>query len=353
MNGTSIGLNEVYCGNTVAQYLVAAGTLAGLFIALVLLKRLVISRLQAWAAKTPMDFDDFVVSLLAQIGVPTYLAVSLYISTVQLALPEAVRAGLKHFLILVITVRLILIARSIIRYGVTQSYRRARPEDASSEAAIRNITNVGSSVLWALGLIFFLDNFGFDISALVAGLGIGGIAVAMASQAILGDLFSAVSIFIDKPFEVGDFIIVDDLMGNVEYIGLKTTRIRSLHGEQLVFANADLTKSRIRNFKRMALRRVVFRIGVVYQTSAEKVRRIPEIVREIVKGVTETRLDRVHFSAFGDSSLTYEIVYYVLSADYNVYMDKQQEINFKLKDSFEKEGIEFAYPTQTLYVNKA
>ncbi|MCG3177259.1 MAG: hypothetical protein MOGMAGMI_02227 [Candidatus Omnitrophica bacterium] len=353
MSLSTLTLNDVYFGNTVAQYLTAIATLSGLFLAFMLIKTLVISRLQVWAARTPLDFDDFVVSLFAQIGVPTYLAAALFIATLQLELPESVRAAIRHLLILVITVRLVLIARSIVKYGVTRTYKRSRPEDTTAEAAIRNITNVIGAVLWALGLIFLLDNFGLDISALVAGLGIGGIAVAMASQALLGDLFSAVSIFVDKPFEVGDFIIVDDLMGTVEYIGLKTTRIRSLHGEQLVFANADLTKSRIRNFKRMALRRVVFRIGVVYQTSAEKVRRIPEIVRSILSGIADTRLDRVHFSAFGDSSLTYEIVYYVLSSDYNVYMDKQQEINFKLKDTFEKEGIDFAYPTQTLYVHKS
>lgn len=350
MNDAPVWLNEVYFGNTVAQYLISVATLAGLFVVLVLIKKLVVSRLQAWAARTPIDFDDFVVSLLAQIGTPTYLAVSLYVATVPLALPAEVRSLLRHFLILVITIRLILMGRSIVRYGVTQQYRRARPEDASSDGAIRNITNVISSALWLLGLIFLLDNFGLDISALVAGLGIGGIAVAMASQAILGDLFSAVSIFVDKPFEVGDFIVVGDTKGAVEYIGLKTTRIRSLTGEQIILSNSELTKGTIRNFKRMEMRRVDFKIGIVYGTPREKVERVPVLIREVISKVQNVRLDRTHFAGLGDFSLDFETVYYVLSADFNFHMDRKQEILLGLIEAFRKEGIDFAFPTQTLNI---
>ncbi|MCK4428221.1 MAG: mechanosensitive ion channel family protein, partial [candidate division Zixibacteria bacterium] len=193
---------------------------------------------------------------------------------------------------------------------------------------------------------------GFKISTVIAGLGIGGIAVALAAQAILGDLFSYFSILFDRPFEVGDFIILDDYLGTIEHIGIKTTRVRSLGGEQLVFSNADLTNSRLRNYKRMAKRRVVFKLGVTYQTTLEQVKEIPTIIKNIIQNITDTVFDRAHFSSYGDFSLVFETVYYVLSRDYNKYMNIQQEINFAIKEEFEKRGIEFAYPTQTLFLEK-
>ncbi len=176
--------------------------------------------------------------------------------------------------------------------------------------------------------------------------------MALAAQAILQDLFSYFSIIFDRPFDVGDFIIVDSFMGTVEYVGIKTTRIRSLSGEQVVFSNTDLTNSRVRNYKRMELRRVVFGFGVVYETPLDKLRKIPQIVEDVIKSIEQTRFDRAHFFKYGDFSLDFEVVYYVLSSDYNKYMDIQQEINLKIKEEFEREGIEFAYPTQLLYLAK-
>jgi small-conductance mechanosensitive channel len=207
-------------------------------------------------------------------------------------------------------------------------------------------------VLWAAVVLIALDNLGVHITTLVAGLGVGGIAVALAVQNILGDLFSSVTIILDKPFVIGDFIIVGDFLGSVEHIGLKTTRVRSLSGEQLVFANSDLLKSRIRNFKQMTERRIVFAFGVIYQTAADKLAAIPGLVREIVEAQPQARFDRAHFKAFGGSSLDFEVVYWVTNPDYNLYMDIQQAINLGLFRRFAAEGIEFAYPTQTLYVEK-
>jgi small-conductance mechanosensitive channel len=179
------------------------------------------------------------------------------------------------------------------------------------------------------------------------------VAVALSVQNILGDLFASLSIILDKPFVIGDFLIIDDYMGSVEYVGLKTTRVRSLSGEQLIFSNSDLLKSRIRNYGRMFERRVVFSIGVTYDTSREKLRRIPGIIREAIEAEDKTRFDRSHFMNYGDYSLQFETVYYVLSADYNSYMDIQQAIYFAIHEAFEQEGIEFAYPTQTLFVTQA
>ena len=218
---------------------------------------------------------------------------------------------------------------------------------ATGYAAVHFIARL---LLWSLVALLALDNLGIDITALVASLGVGGIAVALAVQNILGDIFCSLSIVFDRPFEVGDFIIVDDLMGTVEQIGIKTTRVRSLGGEQLVFSNSDLVGSRIRNYKRMWERRVVFTFGVTYQTAPETLERLCGVVREIVEGIDDARLDRVHFARFGDSSLIFEVVYYVRKPDYNVYMDVQQTINLALMRRCRELGVEFAYPTQTIYL---
>jgi small-conductance mechanosensitive channel len=195
-----------------------------------------------------------------------------------------------------------------------------------------------------------LENLNFDVSALVASLGVGGIAVALAAQNILGDLFASLSILFDKPFVVGDFIIVDDLPGTVEKVGLKTTRVRSLFGEQLVFSNNDLLSSRIKNYKRMEERRVVFPLGVTYQTGAEQLELIPGIIKKTIEKQEKVRFDRSHFKGYGDFALLFETVYWVTEPDYNLYMDIQQKINLELFHLFEEQGIEFAYPTQTIHL---
>lgn len=206
------------------------------------------------------------------------------------------------------------------------------------------------AAVWSAVLLVALDNLGVNITTLIAGLGVGGIAVALAAQNILGDLFASLSIVLDQPFVVGDFLIIDDFLGSVEKVGLKTTRLRSLSGEQLVFSNNDLLSSRIRNYGRMFERRVVFSLGVTYQTPADKLRRIPTIIRDTVEAQDNVRFDRAHFQKYGDFALIFEVVYYVLSSDYTLYMDIQQAINLRIYECFAQEGIEFAYPTQTVYI---
>ncbi len=353
MDKINILLGVVVFQNTLGAYLGALATLLGLVFIFVLFKKLLVSQLGRIAKKTANDFDDFLISLIAQIGLPVFVATAFYLASLSLVLAEGTRQLIGHALVVVLTIRSILIFQEVVRYSITKVYmRRMRSDDPATKAMASSVTGILRWVLWSLGLIFVLDNLGVNISALVAGIGIGGVAVALASQAVLGDAFSALSIFLDRPFEIGDFIIIDDYMGTIDHIGIKTTRIRSLSGEQLILSNSDLTKSRIRNYKRMDTRRIAFKLGVVYQTSLEKVKKIPVIVKHFFDQMEGVRLDRVHFQSFGDFSLNYEIVYYVLSADYNVYMDKQQEINFALMESFEREGIAFAYPTQTLYVQK-
>jgi small-conductance mechanosensitive channel len=203
-------------------------------------------------------------------------------------------------------------------------------------------------MVWALLFVAVLDNLGFDVTALVTGLGVGGIAIALAVQTILGDVLAAMAIVFDKPFVVGDFIVVDNFAGTVEEIGIKTTRVRSLSGEQLVFGNGELLKSRIRNFKRLHERRNVFTLDVTYDTPTDVVSRIPAILREIVESQQPVRFDRSHFSAYGESALRFETVYYVLDPEYNRHMDIQQAIFLAVLERFRREGIDFAFPTRTI-----
>jgi small-conductance mechanosensitive channel len=211
---------------------------------------------------------------------------------------------------------------------------------------------VVKALVWVVGLLTLANNFGFNVSTLLASLGIGGVAIALASQAILGDLFGYLVIFFDKPFEIGDFVILsNDVMGTVEYIGIKTTRIRSLSGEQLIISNTNMTNSTIRNYKRMERRRVVFRLQVPYKTSLKKVQMIPGLVTDIVKAQPDIQFDRAHLAEYGTYSINYEIVYFLLTDDFNKFMDTQQTILYSIREAFDKYGIEFAYPTQSLFVD--
>ncbi|MBU2675594.1 MAG: mechanosensitive ion channel family protein [Woeseia sp.] len=240
--------------------------------------------------------------------------------------------------------------------GVIRSIHAKRQKDLEESpddvAAMDILSFIARVTIWSIVLLAILDNLGVNITTMIAGLGVGGIAVALAAQNILGDLFASLSIVLDKPFVVGDFLSIGEFLGTVEKVGIKTTRMRSLSGEQLVFSNNDLLNSRIRNYGRMFERRVVFSLGVTYQTPADKLRAIPDMLRKAVESREPVRFDRAHFQKYGDFALIFEVVYYVLSADYAEYMDIQQEINLSIYEDFEAAGIEFAYPTQTLYVNK-
>ena len=234
------------------------------------------------------------------------------------------------------------------RFWVQRVIKRRLEADIGSVTVIRTLGTIIIVALWIVILVSIIATLGRDVTGLVAGLGISGIAIALAVQNIVGDLFASISIMVDKPFVVGDFIQVGTLLGTVEQIGLKSTRLASLSGEQLIFGNGDLLKSRIQNYKRMVNRRIVFTIGAEYGTRAELVQAIPAMMKSAITAQAPVRFDRAHFKEFSESALTYEAVYYVLSPDYNKYMDIQQAINFTLYDDFEKAGIGMAFPTRTV-----
>ncbi|MFP4180024.1 MAG: mechanosensitive ion channel family protein [Spirochaetaceae bacterium] len=291
-----------------------------------------------------------VYSAFRRVVLPLLYAAAIYIALGSLPLPPLGEKILKGLAATVVTV---LVIRTAV-YGITGSVKRyvEKTGRVQDEKRIKPFLALVNFVLWIIGAIFLLDNLGFNISAVVAGLGVSGIAVAIAAQGILGDLFNYFVIFFDHPFELGDFIIFNDKLGTVEKIGIKTTRIRALSGEQLVVSNSDLTGSRVHNYKRMQERRVVFTIGVTYQTPAEQLESIPGLIREIIEANEETRFDRSHFRNYGDFALIFESVYYVLAPDYVKYMDIQQEINLAIYRTFEERGIEFAYPTSKVIVSR-
>ncbi|MBU4257206.1 mechanosensitive ion channel family protein [Patescibacteria group bacterium] len=247
---------------------------------------------------------------------------------------------------------LIIAAQKFIDYGAEKIIKKREKGEGDNAEIIKLLSVIAKILLWVVAVLFILSNLGYNVTSLIAGLGIGGIAAALALQNILGDIFSSFSIYFDKPFKPGDFIVVSGHTGVVKKIGIKSTRIQTLQGEELIMSNSELTKASVQNFGLMRRRRIVFNVGVIYDTPAEKLKRIPDMIRKIIEAQAETEVDRVHFKSFGDSSLMYEIVYYVESGEYNRYMDIQQAINLAIVDKFEEEKIVIAYPTQTVYVKK-
>lgn len=342
-------LNFQLFGNTGKDYLIAFLVLI-VFVALLKLFQLVIlKKLEKAAKKTKTDLDDVLINIVERIRPPVYSFVALYGALQFLVLGQVVEKIINGLLILVIVYQIINALQEFINFAV----KKLSSEDKKvSSSVVSSISIMAKTVLWSFAILLILSNWGINISSLVAGLGIGGIAIALAVQKILSDVFSSFSIFVDKPFEEGDLIMVGEDKGVVQKIGIKTTRIKSLQGEELIISNQELTTERVKNFKRMKERRIVFTIGVCYETSLQKIKEIPQMIKEIIEKEEFARFDRAHFKTYGDFSLNYEIVYYVASREYVKYVNTQQSINFALKEKFEEEGIEFAYPTQTIFVKK-
>lgn len=343
-------LGQEWMGNSVEAWLVAILVTVLSYAGLWLLVKFVTRRLDKLAVRTHTTIDDRIAELLHKTHWWLLAIAALFIGSLSLQLPARVQAALESVTVIALLIQSGIWANALLGTALQQYLQRQLEKDPGKATALNALGFLARLLLWSAIVLLVLDNLGINITTLIAGLGIGGIAIALAVQNILGDLFSSLSIMLDKPFTVGDFLIIDEYLGSVEHIGLKTTRVRSLSGEQLVFSNSDLLNSRIRNYGRMFERRVVFSIGVTYQTQRDKLRLIPAILREAVEAQENTRFDRAHFKEYGAFSLNYETVYYVLVPDYNAYMDTQQAINFHIHERFEQEGIEFAYPTQTLFV---
>ncbi len=345
-------LTTEFQSNPVWAWFLAAGLVAFVWLVLRIAMRRLIARLRTIADRSPGRYDDLVVQLMDKTKFLFVLVVAFYVGTLVLDLPEAAESGLHSVFIVALLIQAGYWGDGLVTFYIRRMAQRKLEENAAAATSLTALRFVAKILVWTVVVLLALDNFGIDITALIAGLGIGGVAIALAVQNILGDLFASLSIIVDKPFVIGDFIIVGDQLGTVERIGLKTTRVRSLYGEEIVFSNSDLLSSRVRNYKRMFERRITFPFGVVYQTSPDVLEGIPQTVRGIIEELPDVRFDRCHFKSFGDFSLDFETVYYVLSPDYNLYMDRQQSINLGIARAFEAQGIEFAYPTQTVFLER-
>jgi len=341
-------LNTSIAGNDLVAWLraalwviVAVGVMRGLM-------PIAIARLAGWAEKTAITWDNALVNALRVTRWSLVAVVALGPASQELTLGPLAERWMNGLAMVALSLQIGLWVGAFLDTWIRNTREQALQNDPSTTSALSVLSFLARVVLWSVLLLMVLDNLGFDVNTLVAGLGIGGIAVGLALQNILGDLFASLTIVLDKPFQVGHFIIIDEFSGTVEHIGLKATRIRSLSGEMLVFSNADLTKARLRNYKFMQERRIVFKFGVTYDATPEQLEKIPSILREIIEGTEQARFDRAHFAAFGDSSLDFELVYWMLTADYTAYMDVQQAINLGLMRRLQQEGVSFAFPTRTL-----
>lgn len=336
-------------GNPLSAWITAASLLAATSLALWLVHRFVMARLEAFARGTRTVVDDVIVHALGRTKAALVFLVALFFASLALVLDPAASLALRRTAVVAVIVQGGLWATAAVAFWVDRFAEATAEDDPAAVTTVSALSFIGRLLIWTLALLLVLDNFGIEVTALLTGLGIGGIAVALAVQNILGDLFASLSIVLDKPFVLGDFLILGEHMGTVEHIGLKTTRLRALSGEQLVFGNDDLLNSRIRNMGRMAERRAVFSIGVTYDTPRDLLAAIPDWLGELVEARENTRLDRSHLKQFGAYSIDFEVVYFITVPEYNAYMDAQQAINLGIHERFEREGVEFAFPTRVVY----
>ena len=328
-------------GNTLLRWLLALVAFVATVLLLNVLRGVLARRVTRGARRNGFRWDRLLLELLGSTRGWLITAAGLFVATRFLEIAQPYEGYISQLFIILVILQVALWGNQAITYSVDQ-YKAREDLDGGRRNSLAALSFVGRLVLYSILGLLVLENLGVDITALVAGLGIGSIAVALAVQGILTDLFGSLSIIFDKPFEIGDYIVVGDLSGNVENIGLRTTRLRSLSGEQLVFANSDLLNSRIHNYKRMAERRVAFQVRVEYGTPRHVLEQIPDIIRQAVERNELVRFDRSHFAAFGPEALEFETVYYVLDSAYGVFMDIQQNINFEIYERFQEIGAPFA-----------
>ena len=343
----SMSFTQALSANTGADYLDAVALMVIVFAAVFIIKQVVHtvyrSKRQARGGR------KLVKEFLDQLKWPLYAIIAVYVGSMSLELPSILDWALFIIFLSAILVYIVKGTFGIVDFFVEQKqkHRKGKEEFDTSFLVIIKALLKGTAVV--LAVLLLLSNMGLNVTSLIAGLGIGGIAIAFAFQNILEDIFSSLSIYLDKPFKEGDFIIIGNDMGVVKHVGIKSTRVQALGGQELIVSNRELTSTRVNNYKRMEKRRIVFTFGVTYETPLSKVKKIPDVVREVVTSTQNTEFDRAHFKSFGDSALLFEVVYYVTSPDYTVYMDAQQQINLGIAERLKKQKVSFAYPTQTVY----
>ena len=356
-------LDRVILGNPIHAWLTAAAIAIGLIAGFMLLRSVLLLRLRKIAERTTTQFDDVIVKVLEDQRTWLFFFVAVFIGSRWLTAPTgpgvdastqqlitAILTGFQYLAVVAIAAQLFLSSRLVVDFGLEFLLSRSKTADGKPDPGIRGSLVVLRFVIMLIVgvavVLLALENFGVKVGPMITGLGIGGIAIALAVQKVLGDVLASVSILMDKPFVVGDTVQVGDKTGTVETIGIKTTRLKAPTGEQLIFGNADILNSRIHNFQRLEQRRVVFSLGVVYELSPEKLRSVPLLVRRIIESKPELQFERCHLKSFGDWALSFETSYLVKTSDYKVHMDAQQAVLLEIFETFAREKISFAYPTQ-------
>ncbi|MGM0409626.1 MAG: mechanosensitive ion channel family protein [Bacillota bacterium] len=346
-----LNLEYMILNNTIYSYIISFLIILIGNVFIRIFKKFFWDNLVNYLNKISESLSLFAVESLETKLFPLFNILLFYLSFIRLDFSNILHKIIELSLFSVALFYIIQITQDLMIYSL-KNYWEKKQKDINQSKMLQFIIIIIRIFVWIIGIVVLLENMNVEVTGLLTGLGISGIAIAFASQKVLADIFSYFTIFFDRPFDIGDFIIIDNYRGTVEHIGIKTTRIKSLSGEQLVFSNNDLTNSRISNYGKMKERRINFKIGVVYSTSLEKIKTIPDIIEEIISNIKKTTFDRAHFGSYGDFSLIFEVVYYVKDSDYKVYMDLQEEINLKIKEKFEELNIELAYPTQSIYLNK-
>jgi small-conductance mechanosensitive channel len=347
-------LGQVYLGNSLQDWLLS---LAGFLITLTvlpLLRGLVMSQRKRIQSFEPPMGVELALVLIARTSKLFLWIVALYVALRFLELGPRVEKSANIVIVVVFWVQVALWGMAAVNFGLDrQRQRGAGAGDPAVQGSLGILSFIARLAIFTVAALLALDNLGVNITALVAGLGVGGIAIALAVQTLLGDLLASLSITLDKPFVVGDWLRVDNVEGTVERIGVKSTRLRSLSGEQIILANADLLKSRVHNLGRMPERRVLFTLGVTYETPRAKLERIPALVESVINATPDTRFVFCVFRHFGDFALQFEVVYYVALEAGAKYLEILNNVNYGIHAAFEREGISFAYPTQTVVVRRA
>jgi len=343
--------DKIILNNRILDYLICIAIIVGGLIVTKIISSIVIKKLLILSKKTETKIDDFLVEAFKKFVIPILYIVSVYFGLIYLKFPANIDRLINIVAMGSITIYILRLIISTLEFFLKEFWLKNESLEASAQM-IKVLFPVIQVVVWVVGILFLLDNFGFNVSSMIAGLGISGVAIALASQGIFKDIFNYFVILFDKPFSVGDYVTSGSYSGTIEHIGLKTTRIRSISGEEIVFSNTAIVENSIRNYKKMERRRISFAIGVTYETDLSKLKIIPEVIENIISNIEKVIFDRVHFFSFGDFALNFEIVYYVDSPAYATYMDIQEKINYELSEEFAKLEIEFAYPTQTIFVNK-
>lgn len=343
-------INQIYYGNYVYEYIYA---LCALFITLFvisIIKNVFIRNIEKLTKKTKIKADDLIVDIARVFNWPIYILISLYTAFKFVSVADIITRIIGYAAITLGAYYAVKIIQLIIDY-ITDQFIADKDRGKTDKTIIDFISKSIKAVVWVVAVLVIIQNLGYDVTALAAGLGIGGIAVAFALQNVLGEIFASLSIFLDKPFKIGDYITIGKDQGEIKRIGLRSTRIKTLEGETLIIPNKEVSESRVHNYRKMKDRRVTFKIGVTYETSNQKLKEIPSLIENVISNVKQVDFERCHFKKFGDSALIFNIVYIVKSRQYPLYLDLNQQINYKIRDNFEKEGIEMAYPTQTLHIN--